>query len=109
MTIELESLKGTYDRYSEEWATWSYLIDVVEETAEEFGFREIDPPSVERQELWTQKEEDSVTDEMYTFTDKGDNEITLVPEQTPTRARLIQKRKDLKTPVNGLTPQRVEI
>ncbi|EGQ42927.1 MAG: histidyl-tRNA synthetase, partial [Candidatus Nanosalina sp. J07AB43] len=97
--INLESLKGTYDRYSEEWATWSYLIDIVEETAEEFGFREIDPPSIERQELWTQKEEDSVTDEMYTFTDKGDNEITLVPEQTPTRARLIQKRKDLKTPV----------
>jgi len=36
---------------------------------------------------------------MYAFTDKGDNEITLVPEQTPTRARLIQKRKDLKKPV----------
>jgi|GEM_PF-6494832 hypothetical protein len=37
--INLESLKGTYDRYSEEWATWSYLIDIVEETAEEFGFK----------------------------------------------------------------------
>ena len=99
MTINLESLKGTYDRYPEEWATWKYLKDVVSETAEEFGFRHIDPPSIERQELWTEKEEDSVTDEMYAFTDKGDNEITLVPEQTPTRARLIQKRKDLKKPV----------
>ena len=99
MSINLESLKGTYDRYPEEWATWKYLIETVEETAEEFGFRHIDPPSIERQELWTEKEEDSVTDEMYAFTDKGDNEITLVPEQTPTRARLIQKRKDLKKPV----------
>ena len=99
MSINLESLKGTYDKYPEEWATWEYLIETVEETAEEFGFRHIDPPSIERQELWTEKEEDSVTDEMYAFTDKGDNEITLVPEQTPTRARLIQKRKDLKTPV----------
>jgi histidyl-tRNA synthetase len=99
MSINLESLKGTYDRYPDEWATWKYLIEVVSETAEEFGFREIEPPSIERQELWTEKEEDSVTDEMYAFTDKGDNEITLVPEQTPTRARLIQKRKDLKTPV----------
>ena len=99
MTVNLESLKGTYDRYPEEWATWKYLKDTVEETAEEFGFRHIDPPSIERQELWTEKEEDSVTDEMYAFTDKGDNEITLVPEQTPTRARLIQKRKDLKKPV----------
>jgi len=99
MTINLESLKGTYDRYPEDWTTWKYLKDVVGETAEEFGFRHIDPPSIERQELWTEKEEDSVTDEMYAFTDKGDNEITLVPEQTPTRARLIQKRKDLKKPV----------
>ncbi|MFB6144199.1 MAG: histidine--tRNA ligase [Candidatus Nanohaloarchaea archaeon] len=99
MSIELESLKGTYDRYPEEWATWKKLVEVVDETAEEFGFRQISPPSIERQELWTEKEEDSVTDEMYAFTDKGDNKITLVPEQTPTRARLIQKRKDLKKPV----------
>jgi histidyl-tRNA synthetase len=99
MSINLESIKGTYDRYPDEWATWKYLIETVEETAEEFGFRQIDPPSIERQELWTEKEEDSVTDEMYAFNDKGDNEITLVPEQTPTRARLIQKRKDLKKPV----------
>ena len=99
MSINLESLKGTYDRYPDEWATWKYLKEVVEETAEEFGFRQINPPTIERKELWTEKEEDSVTDEMYSFTDKGDNEITLVPEETPTRARLIQKRKDLKTPV----------
>jgi histidyl-tRNA synthetase len=99
MSINLESLKGTYDRYPDKWANWKKLIEVVSETAEEFGFRQIDPPSIERQELWTEKEEDSVTDEMYAFTDKGDNKITLVPEQTPTRARLIQKRKDLKTPV----------
>ena len=97
--INLESLKGMYDRYPEEWATWKHLIEVAEETAEEFGFRQIDFPNVERQELWTEKEEDSVTDEMYAFEDKGGNEITLIPEQTPSKARLIQKRKDLKTPI----------
>ncbi len=99
MSINLESLKGTYDRYPDEWSSWRELIETVDEVADEFGFRQLNPPSIERQELWTEKEEDSVTDEMYAFTDKGDNEITLVPEQTPTRARLIQKRKDLKKPV----------
>lgn len=99
MSINLESLKGVYDRYPDEWATWKNLVEVVDETAEEFGFRHFSPPTIERQELWTEKEEDSVTDEMYAFTDKGENEITLIPEQTPTRARLIQKRKDLKTPI----------
>jgi histidyl-tRNA synthetase len=97
--INFDSLKGMYDRYPDEWATWKYLIETVEETADEFGFRQLDFPNVERQELWTEKEEDSVTDEMYAFTDKGGNEITLIPEQTPSKARLIQKRKDLKTPI----------
>ena len=99
MTVELESLKGTHDYYAEDWATRKHLIEVVGEVAESFGFREIDPPSIERQGLWTEKEEDSVTDEMYAFEDKGGKDITLVPEQTPTRARMIQRRKDLKTPV----------
>lgn len=100
MSINLESLKGMYDRYPEDWETWKKLIEVVEETAEEFGFRQINPPSVERQELWTEKEEgQEIVEQMYAFTDKGDHDVTLVPEQTPTRARLIQKRKDLKTPV----------
>ncbi len=99
MNVNLESLKGTYDRYPDEWSSWKKLIETVEETADEFGFRHFNPPTIERQELWTEKEEDSVTDEMYAFTDKGGNEITLIPEQTPTRARLIQKRKDLKTPI----------
>lgn len=97
--INLESLKGMYDRYPEEWASWKRLIEVVEETGREFGFREIDPPSVERQELWTSKDSDDILEEMYSFEDRGGSKVTLVPEQTPTRARLIQKRKDLKTPV----------
>jgi len=98
--INLESLKGMYDRYPEDWETWKKLIEIVDETAEEFGFRQIDTPSIERQELWTKKEEgQEIVEQMYAFTDKGDHEVTLVPEQTPTRARLIQKRKDLKTPV----------
>jgi histidyl-tRNA synthetase len=97
--INLESLKGIYDRYPDEWATWKHLIEVVDETAEEFGFRQIDPPSVERQQLWTSKENEEIVEQMYSFTDKGGHEVALIPEQTPTRARLIQKRKDLKTPI----------
>ena len=97
--IELESLKGIYDRYPEDWSGWKKLIEIVDETAEEFGFRQIDPPTVERQELWTSKEDGDIIDEMYAFEDKGGSQVTLIPEQTPTRARLIQKRKDLNKPV----------
>ena len=96
---EVKGLKGFYDRYPDEWASWRKLIDTVEETAEEFGFHELDAPSVERADLYRVKSGEELMDQMYNFEDKGGREISLIPEQTPTRARLIQGRKDLKTPI----------
>lgn len=96
---EFESLKGFYDRYPAEWAAWREVVDTVEETAREFGFREIDAPSVEPTDLFRVKSGDDIVDETYSFEDKGGREVTLIPEQTPTRARLVQQRKDLGTPI----------
>lgn len=96
---EITSLKGFYDRYPDEWRSWRQLIDVVEETAREFGFREINAPSVERADLYRVKSGEEMMDQMYNFEDKGNREISLIPEQTPTRARLVQQRKDLKSPI----------
>lgn len=96
---EVKGLKGFYDRYPEEWASWRKIIDTVEETAEEFGFNELKAPSVERADLYRVKSGDELMDQMYNFEDKGGREISLIPEQTPTRARFIQGRKDLNTPI----------
>lgn len=96
---DVKGLKGFHDRYPDEWAGWRKLVDVVEETAREFGFREINTPSVERADLYRVKSGEELMDQMYNFEDKGGREISLIPEQTPTRARLVQERKDLKTPV----------
>lgn len=96
---EIKGLKGFYDRYPDTWRSWRELIDTVEETAREFGFREIDFPSVERADLYRVKSGEELMDQMYSFEDKGGREISLVPEATPTRARLVQARKDLKKPV----------
>ncbi len=96
---DFDSLKGFYDRYPEEWAAWREVIDTVEETAREFGFREIDAPSVEPTDLFRVKSGEEIVEQTYSFEDKGGREVTLLPEQTPTRARLVQKRKDLGTPI----------
>ncbi|WP_049972893.1 histidine--tRNA ligase [Haladaptatus cibarius] len=96
---EFESLKGFYDRYPGEWAAWRKIVDTVEETGREFGFREIDAPSVEPTDLFRVKSGEDIVEETYSFEDKGGREVTLIPEQTPTRARLVQQRKDLGTPI----------
>ncbi|MFW6017479.1 MAG: histidine--tRNA ligase [Halapricum sp.] len=96
---DIESLKGFYDRYPEEFAAWREVIDVVETTAAEFGFREIDTPAVERRKLYEIKSGEELMEQTYSFEDRGGRQVTLTPEQTPTRARLVQARKDLKTPI----------
>ena len=96
---DIESLKGFYDRYPGEFAAWREVIDVVETTAAEFGFREIDTPAVERRKLYEIKSGEELMEQTYSFEDRGGRQVTLTPEQTPTRARLVQSRKDLKTPI----------
>ena len=98
-TMTIESLKGFYDRYPEEFAAWRDVIDTVERTAAEFGFREVNTPAVERTDLYRVKSGEELLDQTYSFADRSDREVTLTPEQTPTRARMIQSRKDLKTPI----------
>jgi histidyl-tRNA synthetase len=97
--MEINSLKGFYDRYPDEWSSWKKLIETVDETAEEFGFRQIDTPNLEKADLYRVKSGEELMDQMYNFEDKAGREISLIPEQTPTRARLVQQRKDLKTPI----------
>lgn len=95
----ITNLKGFYDRYSGEFSAWRTVIDTVEQTANDFGFREIDTPAVERTRLYEVKSGEELLDQTYTFEDRGGRRVTLTPEQTPTRARMVQERKDLNTPI----------
>ena len=97
---EITTLRGFYDRYDDEFAAWRAVIDTVEQTAAEFGFREINTPAVERTELYEVKSGDELLSQTYSFSDKSDRRVTLTPEQTPTRARMVQaKRQALSTPI----------
>src|SRR3970282_1739159 len=40
-------------------------------------------------ELYTQKSGEEIVQQLYTFRDKGDREIALRPEMTPTLARMV--------------------
>jgi histidyl-tRNA synthetase len=54
----------------------------------------------EHLELYTQKSGDEIEKQLYSFTDKGDRQIALRPELTPTLARMVaSKGTNLKRPV----------
>jgi len=64
---------------------WQYAEEVIRQTAQEFGYREIRTPLFERQELFQRSvggSSDIVTKEMYSFEDRGGRLLALRPEGT---------------------------
>ncbi len=94
-----QKLKGFRDIYPEAMRARRIVFDRINNVAKSFGFHEIDSPSVERLELFRVKSGDEIVNQTFSFVDKGGREITLIPELTPTVARMLAARKDLVKPV----------
>ena len=92
----MKGLPGFRDFYPEPIPTadsWSidlrrYIFDTWRGTAERYGFREYDGPPIEDLELYTKKSGDEIVGQLYNFTDKGERNVSLRPEMTPTLARM---------------------
>ena len=82
--------RGTRDILPEEAARWQLLEEKIRTTCKLFGYQEIRTPVFEHTELFTRsvgEVTDIVAKEMYTFTDRGDRQLTLRPEGTASVAR----------------------
>src|SRR5215203_6755995 len=104
----MERLPGFRDFYPEPLPhpdVWSadvrnYIFAQWREIARRYGFREYDGPPLEPLELFTTKSGDEIVGQLYNFKDKGDREIALRPEMTPTLARMISAHeRSYKKPV----------
>ena len=92
----MKGLPGFRDFYPEPIPaadSWSldlrrYIFDTWRETAEHYGFREYDGPPIEDLELYTKKSGAEIVGQLYNFTDKGERNVSLRPEMTPTLARI---------------------
>ncbi|SER22862.1 histidine--tRNA ligase [Natrinema salaciae] len=95
-----DRIKGFRDFYPGEMSSRRSAIDGLEETAREYGFREIGTPALERAEMWTDKSGDDIVDELYSFEDQSGRHVTLTPELTPTVARMVvAKQQELSKPI----------
>jgi len=88
----MKPLQGFRDFFPEELALRNYLFDVWREVARSYGFSEVDGPPLEPLELYTRKSGEEIVGQLYHFKDKGDREVALRPEMTPTLARMIAAR-----------------
>jgi histidyl-tRNA synthetase len=94
------ALPGFRDFYPEQFAERAWLFEVWRRVARRFGFVEYDGPPLESLELYTKKSGDEIVGQLYNFKDKGDRDVALRPEMTPTVARMVAaKANALRKPV----------
>src|SRR3954464_10843161 len=94
------ALPGFRDFYPEQFAERAYVTKVWREVAHRYAFVEYDGPPLESLELYTRKSGDEIVGQLYNFKDKGDREVSLRPEMTPTLARMVAARANaLRKPV----------
>jgi len=99
--LSTESYKGVRDFYPDDMAVQRYMFEVWRMTAEQFGFQEYYASVLEPADLYRNKTSTEIVNEQtYTFTDRGNREVTLRPEMTPTVARMVAgRRRELSFPV----------
>ena len=86
----MQNVRGTYDLYGEAKRKAKKVIELASKTAEKYGFEEIETPIFEFTEVFARNlgdTSDIVTKEMYTFSDRGGESLTLRPEGTAGVAR----------------------
>jgi histidyl-tRNA synthetase len=101
--LSTDSYKGVRDFYPQDMAIERYIFDSWSKTAELFGFERYDASILEPAELYKSKgavNEEMVNEQTYTFIDRGEREVTLRPEMTPTVARMVAgQRRELNFPL----------
>ena len=70
-------------------AARNYIFAKWRETARRSGFVEWDGPVLEPTELYKKKSGPEIVDQLFNFVDKGEREVALRPELTPTLARVV--------------------
>jgi len=87
---QLQPVRGTHDLLPEEMRRYRLVVESARTAAECFGYHEMATPIFEFSEVFKRTlgdTSDIVTKEMYTFTDRGGETITLRPEGTASVAR----------------------
>jgi histidyl-tRNA synthetase len=108
----MERLPGFRDFYPEPLPQpdlWSaearqHLFENWRSVARRYGFREYDGPPLEALELFTTKSGEEIIGQLYNFKDKGERDVALRPEMTPTLARMIAAHeRNYKKPIKWFT------
>lgn len=88
----IQAIRGTKDILPDRIAEWHFAEDIFRKVSANFAFTELRTPIFEKTEVFSRsigESTDIVNKEMYTFTDRGGESITLRPEMTAALVRSV--------------------
>ena len=94
MALSKDSYKGTRDFYPEDKRILNYIFSTWRSVVESFGYEEYDAPLIEMTDLYRAKTGEEIVDnQLYSFKDRGDRDVAIRPEMTPSLARMVANRR----------------
>lgn len=92
--LPTEPYKGVRDFYPADLFVQHFIFNTWKKAVQSFGYEEYEASVLENSEIYKAKSgQELVSEQTYTFIDRGDREVTLRPEMTPTLARMVAARK----------------
>lgn len=100
MKLSTQGYKGTRDLYPEDKQLQNLIFSNWYRTSQQFGFLEYGAPLLEPLEIYQAKSGDELANQQtYAFTDRGERQVAIRPEMTPSICRLVAaKRQELAYP-----------
>jgi histidyl-tRNA synthetase len=96
----MQSLPGFRDFLPDQCSARNHIFSHWREVARRYSFLEWEGPVLEPTELYKKKSGAEIVDQLFHFTDKGEREVALRPELTPTLARVVAAHeRDFKKPL----------
>jgi histidyl-tRNA synthetase len=96
----MQPLPGFRDFLPADCARRNYIFAKWREVARRYGFVEWDGPVLEPTELYTKKSGPEIVGQLFNFNDKGEREVAMRPELTPTLARVVAAHdREFKKPL----------
>lgn len=101
MALATQPYKGARDFYPGDKRIQKYMFGRMRSAVEKFGYEEYDAPILEPLELYLAKSgEEIVSEQTYTFEDRGGRRVAIRPEMTPSVSRMVAaQRQELGYPL----------
>jgi histidyl-tRNA synthetase len=106
--MKIPPVKGTRDFYPPEMAIRNFIVDGWKKTSMRNGFEEYDGPIFEYLQMYQIKSGDEIVEQLFSFKDRGERDLAIRPEITPTLARMVnQQINSLPRPIKWFSVPRL--